>query len=119
MSSTVSTNGKVEPVNDFPAHVPFPGVIQKLYVQIGQHVEPGALLFQLNDSDAKARIASADAALISAKVALRDVEQNGSFDDRNRFQSELAAARLEQSQAQTNLETPGNSLRRGRSRQAT
>jgi HlyD family secretion protein len=105
LSRTVSTTGKVEPVVDYPAHVPFPGVVQQLYVHVGQHVEPGALLVQLNDSDAKARIASADAALVSAKVALRDIEQGGSFDDRNRFQSELSSAQLEQTQARTNLQT--------------
>jgi HlyD family secretion protein len=105
MSSTVSTTGKVEPVTDFPAHVPFPGVIQKFYVHIGDHVQPGTLLFQMNDADAKARIASADSALISAQVALRDISHNGSLDDRNHFQSELSAAKLEQTQAHTNLET--------------
>jgi len=113
LSRTVSTNGKVEPVVDFPAHVPFPSVIQQLYVQVGQHVQAGALLVQLNDADAKARIASADAAVISAKVALRDIDQGGSFDDRNRFQGELSSAKLEQSQARTNLETLQELLAKG------
>ena len=113
MSSNVSTNGKVEPVVDYPAHVPFQGIIQKLYVHIGDHVKAGDLLFQMNDADARARIATADSALISAKVAQRDVDQNGTFDDRNRFQGELAAAKMEQSQARTNLETDNELLAKG------
>ena len=36
--STVSTNGKVEPTQDFQAHAPVPGVVQGLYVDLGQTV---------------------------------------------------------------------------------
>ena len=113
LSSTVSTNGKVEPVNEYPANAPFAGVLQKIYVHLGDHVQRGAMLLLLNDADAKARIATAEAALAGAKLSLRDITEGGNFDDRNRFQSELSSARMDQSKARTTLETDKALLAKG------
>ena len=38
--STVSTNGKVEPVEVFQAHAMAPGVVAKVYVQVGRRSRP-------------------------------------------------------------------------------
>ena len=56
--STVSTNGKVEPVDGaaFQAHAPGPGIVAKVYVDVNQKVQPGTLLVSLRDADAKARL---------------------------------------------------------------
>ena len=113
LSSTVSTNGKVEPVNEYPANAPFPGVIEKIYVHVGDRVQKGTLLVQLNDADAKARLATAEAALDGATLGLRDIVAGGNFDERNRFQSELTSARAEQARARANLETDKDLLAKG------
>ena len=105
LSSVVSTNGKVEPVNEYPANAPFAGVLQKIYVHVGEQVQRGTLLVQMNDADAKARVASAESALSGAQIALRDVTAGGSFDDLNRFQSEVTAAKLDEAKARATLET--------------
>ncbi len=105
LSSTVSTTGKVEPVSEYQAHAPFPGTIQQIYVQVGQRVQPGTLLVQMNDADAKARIASGEAALTGARLALRDVSRGGTFDELNRNTTDLAAAKIEQANATTRLST--------------
>ncbi len=105
LSSTVSTTGKVEPVSEYQAHAPFPGTIQQIFVQVGQRVQPGTLLVQMNDADAKARIASAEAALAGASLNARDVSQGGSFDERNRNSTDLAAAKIEQQNATLRLST--------------
>src|SRR5271163_10516 len=52
--SSVSTNGKVEPIEPFYAHAPAPGIVEKLYVDVGQKVKTGEMLFKMNDSDALA-----------------------------------------------------------------
>src|ERR1700727_1976116 len=49
--STVSTNGRVEPVEIFQAHAPAPGVVEKLYVEVGQKVKAGDLLVRMEDAD--------------------------------------------------------------------
>ncbi len=105
LSSTVSTTGKVEPVSEYQAHAPFPGTIQQIYVQVGQRVQPGTLLVQMNDADAKARIASAEAALSAANLGMRDISQGGTFDERNRNTTDLASAKIEQGNAATRLST--------------
>ena len=37
--SSESTNGKVEPIEEFPAYAPAPGVVAKIYVEVGQKVK--------------------------------------------------------------------------------
>lgn len=37
--STLSTNGRVEPVEPFQAHAQAPGIVAKIYVQVGQNVK--------------------------------------------------------------------------------
>ena len=80
--SSVSTNGKVEPIDEFQAYAPAPGVVAKLYVDVVQKVKAGDLLVKMNDSDAVAKLASANAALRTAEVTLHDMEQGGSQEER-------------------------------------
>ena len=59
--SSVSTNGKVEPIGEFQAYAPSPGVIAKVYVEVLQKVKAGDLLIKMDDSDAVAKLAAANA----------------------------------------------------------
>lgn len=105
LRSTVPTNGKVEPINAFQAHAPAPGVVEQIFVKVGDHVTPGQLLIQMDDTDAKARVATARATLTTAQSGLTDIQQGGSTQERNRFTSSISSAKLAQQQAQTNLAT--------------
>jgi len=105
LRSTVSTNGKVEPVNAFQAHAPAPGVVEQIFVKVGDHVAPGQLLLQMDDTEAKARVATARANLTTAEASLTDIQQGGSAQERNHFTSSISSAKLAQQQAQTNLAT--------------
>ena len=49
--STVSTNGRVEPIEVFQAHAPAPGVVAKIYVEVGQKVKKGEPLIKMDDAD--------------------------------------------------------------------
>src|SRR6516165_5758020 len=51
--SVVSTNGKVEPVQNFEAHAPIGTTVKKILVKEGDHVKKGQLLVQLNDAEAR------------------------------------------------------------------
>ena len=75
--SSVSTNGKVEPIDEFPAYALAPGVVAKVYVDVGQKVKAGELLLKMDDADAVAKIATANAAVHSAEATLHDIEQGG------------------------------------------
>src|SRR5665213_167853 len=45
-----STNGQVEAIQDYRAHVTAPGVIKKVYVQVGEHIQKGAELIRMDDA---------------------------------------------------------------------
>ena len=103
--NSVSTNGKVEPINEFPAHAAAPGVVEKLFVELGQKVKVGDLLVRMSDSGGAARIAAATSALRSAEVAAADIQQGGSQDERNSIAGDLNRAQLQQKQAASDVET--------------
>ena len=99
LSKTVSANGKVEPIGEWQAHAPFPGVIKKLFVSIGQRVSKGTLLIKMDDSGPTARVASAEGILASAELTLHDLEDGGSHEERARFSSDLSFAKLDHNDA--------------------
>ena len=101
--SSVPTNGKVELIDNFPAHAAAPGVVAKIYVKVGQKVKPGDLLLRIDDSDAVARLASANAALRGAQANLHDLEQGGSQDERIALQGDLGRSKTQQESAAKDL----------------
>jgi HlyD family secretion protein len=101
--SSVSTNGKVEPIEEFQAHAATAGIVEKLYVEVGQKVKPGDLLVKMDDADAAARLAAANAALRTAQVGADAVQQNGTQEERIALASDLNHAQLQQQQAQKSL----------------
>jgi HlyD family secretion protein len=101
--SSVPTTGKVEPIDEFQAYAPAPGVIAKVYVQVLQKVKVGDLLLKLDDSDAVAKMASANATLRTAEATLHDMEQGGSQEERISLTGDLERAQLQQQQATKDL----------------
>jgi HlyD family secretion protein len=101
--SSVSTNGKVEPIDEFQAYAPAAGVVAKVYVQVLQKVRAGDLLIKLDDSDAVAKLATANATLRTAEATLHDMEEGGSQEERNTLKGDLSRAQLQQQQAAQDL----------------
>jgi HlyD family secretion protein len=101
--SSVSTNGKVEPIGEFQAYAPAPGVIAKVYVEVLQKVKVGDLLLKMDDSDAVAKLASAQSALRTAEATLHDMEQGGSQEEHIALTGDLSRTQLQQQQATKDL----------------
>ncbi len=101
--SSVSTNGKVEPIQQFQAHAPAPAVVQRVYVQVGQKVHAGDLLLKLDDADVVARIAAATATLRTAQANASDLQQGGTQEERSSISGDLARASMQQQQAAKDL----------------
>ena len=101
--STVSTNGKVEPIDEFQAYAPAAGVVAKVYVQVLQKVRVGDLLLKMDDSDAVAKLATANANLRTAEATLHDMEQGGSQEERLTLSGDLSRAQLQQEKATRDL----------------
>src|SRR6266487_7028003 len=49
--SSVSTNGKAEPIGEFQAYSPAAGIVAKVYVEVLQKVKVGDLLLKMDDSE--------------------------------------------------------------------
>ncbi|HEV2275232.1 MAG TPA: efflux RND transporter periplasmic adaptor subunit, partial [Acidobacteriaceae bacterium] len=100
---TTSTNGKVEPKNNFEAHAPAAGLIKALYVHAGDKVPQGKLLLQMDDADARAKLAAAETALRGAEAQLQAVKAGGSLQQHQALTGNIAKARLERDQAEKDL----------------
>ncbi len=104
IASVISTNGKVEPVHDFQAHAPAPATIKRILVHEGDHVKPGQLLVQLDDSDARAQAAKALAQLKAAEADLQAVHAGGTNEEVLTTRADLAKAQAERDDARRNLD---------------
>jgi HlyD family secretion protein len=104
LSSTISTNGKVQPDKNYEVHSPIAALVKAVYVQAGDHVSAGKLLLQLDDIDARAKVAAADSGVKSAQAALEAATHNGTQEQRLTAAAEIERDRLERDQAQHDLQ---------------
>ena len=103
--SSVSTNGKVQPVNNYEAHAPFPGLIRAIYVHEGDLVPAGKLLLTMDDADAETHLAQARASLAGAQANEASIAAGGAPEERYSFNGQLAQARAQQQAAAQALAT--------------
>lgn len=101
--SDTSTNGKVEPIQNFQAHAAEPGSVQAVYVRNGQQVAAGALLLKMNSATAAARVETARSSIAQAQAAQADLRNGGSHDERIGILGDLDRAKLQVDQAQKDL----------------
>lgn len=87
-----STNGRVTPLHDFQAHAPLGGIVNKIYVHLGQQVQTGQVLVQMDDREAIKDVAAARANLATSKTLLQVMEQGGTADERLTASGNLSAA---------------------------
>jgi HlyD family secretion protein len=113
IANVISTNGKIEPLNNFEAHAPAPAVIKRVLVNEGDHVKAGQLLLQLDDVDARAQAARALALLRSAEADLNAVQSGGSNDEVITNRAELSKAIAARDEASRNLESVQHLLQNG------
>lgn len=103
ISSFISTNGKVEPVQNFEDHAAAAGSVKKVFVNEGDHVKAGQLLVQLDDTDARAQEAKAQASLSAARAALDAIKSGGTQEEVLTERTDLLKAQAELEAAQRNL----------------
>ncbi|MGC2194600.1 MAG: efflux RND transporter periplasmic adaptor subunit [Terriglobales bacterium] len=102
--SVISTNGKIEPAQNFEAHSPANTTVRRLLVREGDHVKKGQLLLQLDDAEARSLAARAQAQLKGAQADVQAVERGGSQEEVLTLQTQIVKARTERDTAQRNLE---------------
>jgi HlyD family secretion protein len=104
IASFISTNGKVEPLQNFEAHAVAPASVKRVLVHEGDQVKTGQLLIQLDDADARAQAAKALAELRSAEADLQAVQAGGTQEEVLTVRSDLVKAQAERDAAQRNLQ---------------
>jgi HlyD family secretion protein len=104
LASTISTNGLVEPIHNIEIHAVIGAVVKAVYVQPGDTVPAGKLLMQLDDIDARAKLASTESAVKSAQAAVEAATQNGTMEQRQASTAEITRAKLELTQAQRDVD---------------
>jgi len=106
--SVVSTNGKVEPLQNFEAHAPVGTTVKTILVREGDQVKKGQLLLQLNDAQARSQAARAQAQVLAGEADLNAIQKGGNREEILTLESQITKARTDCETAQRNL----NALRR-------
>ncbi len=101
--SSISTNGKVEPIQNFEAHAAEPGTVRNVYVHSGEQVSAGTVLLRLDAAADDARVQTARSAIAQAQAAQFDISNGGSADERIAIAGDLQRAKLQLQQAQKDL----------------
>ncbi|HXM20765.1 MAG TPA: efflux RND transporter periplasmic adaptor subunit [Terriglobales bacterium] len=102
--SVVSTNGKVEPLQNFEAHAPIGTTIKKILVREGDRVKKGQLLVQLNDAEARSQAARAKAQVLGSDANISDLRSGGNHEEILTLESQILKARTDSETAQRNLD---------------
>jgi HlyD family secretion protein len=77
LASSITSNGKVEPISPFVAHAQFPTFVERVMATEGQAVHPGQVVLILDDADTKSQLAQARADLLAAQTALQNARAGG------------------------------------------
>lgn len=103
--SMVSSNGKVEPIEDFEPHSPIATVVKRLLVKEGDHVRKGQLLLQLDDANIRSQAAHAQSQMTSAQADQTDVSTGGTHEEVLTLDALLIKARSQRDAAQRSLDS--------------
>jgi HlyD family secretion protein len=102
--SVVSTNGKVEPLQNFEAHAPVGTTVKKILVREGDHVKKGQLLVQLNDAEARSQAARASAQVLASDADISALRSGGNREEVLTLESQIVKVRADRDTAQRNLD---------------
>ncbi len=95
IESTLTTNGKVEPVEWAAARAESAGTVAKVDVQRGNQVARGQLLVELDVSQAREQLASAEARVAQAKAELDVLTRGGKSSELAEIENGLIAAKAD------------------------
>jgi HlyD family secretion protein len=102
--STVSTDGKVEPEVNYQFYSPIATTVKQVDVQTGDTVPAGKLLVVLDDVAARAQVAAAESGVKAAQAVLDAATHNGTQQEQQAAQADIARETLDRDQDQANLD---------------
>ena len=105
ITSTISTNGIVEPQENFEAHAPYAGLVATVYVHEGDKVPRGKLLVTMDDTEARARLATALNGLRAAQASYDALTKGGTQQERYTMAGDVARTQADREQAEQQVIT--------------
>ena len=102
--SLISTNGKIEPIDNFEAHAPIGTVVKRVLVKEGDHVRKGELLVELDAASAQSQAAQAQAEIRASEADMNAIQHGGTQEELLTLQAELVKATADRDAAQRNLD---------------
>jgi HlyD family secretion protein len=100
---SLTTNGKIEPVDWAAARADSAGPVEQILIQKGQRVERGAPLVELDAKEARAALESAQARVAQARAEIETLSHGGRSADLATLDGQLSAARQEAQAAKKDL----------------
>ena len=113
IASSVSSNGKVEPISPYSIRAQLDTFVEKVHVSEGQNVKKGQLLLELNVKEAAAQLAQARSRLLRAEDDFRSAKAGGRPDDAARVAGDLAKAQADRDRLQRNHDSLERLLAQG------
>jgi len=95
LSSSITSNGKVEPITPFTARAGFPTFVQTVNAKEGQIVQKGELILTLESSDMRAQLAQARANLLTAQTDLQNARAGGAPEQVAQLSADLKSAQIQ------------------------
>jgi HlyD family secretion protein len=102
--SVISTNGKVEPVQNFEAHAPVGTTVKRILVREGDHVRKGQLLIELDAANARSQAAQAIAQVRTSEADMQAISSGGTHEEVLTLNAQMVKASTDRDTAQRNLD---------------
>ena len=118
ITASIATNGRIEPIENFEAHAPLSTTVKRVNILQGDWVKAGQLLLQLDDSDARAQLARAQAQAKGAEADLHSVSGGGTQEELLTSRNALVKAQADRDVAQRNLQAMQRLLQTGAASQS-
>jgi HlyD family secretion protein len=103
--STISSNGKVEPITPYSLRAKFDGFVDRVIAAEGKNVKKGDLLVTLNDRDIRSQLNQARAQLASQQDDLRAARAGGRADQTAKLGADVRSAEAERNLLERQQET--------------
>ena len=113
ITSSIATNGRIEPIDNFEAHAPMATTVKRVNILQGAWVKPGQLLLQLDDAEARAQLARAQAQVKGTETELQAVSAGGTQEEVLTSRNALVKAQADRDAAQKNLQAMQRLLQTG------
>jgi len=105
ISSTLSTNGKVEPIEYVDVRVETSGLIRRMFFHLGDAVRPGQVLAEISQPGVAEDLQASEARVAQARAALETLRTGGRGSEQAELEGNLDRLKQQRIAAQQNVES--------------